>query len=254
MTTTPHPSPLRLFVGTDLPLKSGHSGPLPDAAAKHAQVRRVQPGELLQLFNGRGVECAARVVAMGRHQVEVEVGAPVALLPELPLAVSLALVVPANERMDSLVEKATELGARGIQPLMSSRSVLRLQGERASRRQAHWQGVAVAAAEQSGRAWVPDIAPVAALQDWLAGLPSTPADGAQARWLLSLGDGARPPVRPLGCQSLLTLSGPEGGLSADEESAATRAGFLHISLGPRVLRADTAPLALLAWLGIAMLE
>ena len=259
----------RLFVGGALPLAPGLVAELPEQAVRHAQVRRVQPGDLLRLFDGQGCDWPARVLDVGRRNVRVEVGEPEPVALELPVQVTLALVVPANERMDSLVEKATELGVARIQPLMSDRSVLRLAAERALRRQAHWQAVAVAACEQCGRARVPEVEPVLPLLSWLraqvvptapsaptvpaAASPTTPPGGAAAaRWLLSLHAQAQPlaaqSTRAL--RSIITLSGPEGGLSPDEEQAALAAGFVAINLGPRVLRADTAPLAVLAWLSL----
>ncbi len=245
---------LRLYVGAEWPLTSGLVADLPEAAARHAQVRRVQPGDVCKLFDGRGSDWAARVLTVGRKQVQVEVGAAQAVALELPTAVTLALVVPANERMDTLVEKATELGVAGLQPLMSERSVLRLHGERAQRRQLHWQAVAVAACEQCGRATVPLVAPVLPLTAWLHGQAGASPEP-PARWLLSLHPSARP-LATLATPAVaapprvLVLSGPEGGFTADEEQAALAAGFAAANLGPRVLRADTAPLAVLAWLGL----
>jgi len=154
--------------------------------------------------------------------------------------------------MDALVEKATELGAAAIQPLVCERSVLRLSGERAARRVDHWQQVAVAACEQSGRTRVPAIGAVQTLAAWLAGLGATGspsgrrvvlAPNASAPWGLEL-------VGAAGVE-LLVLSGPEGGFAAEELAAAVAAGFAPASLGARVLRADTAPLAVLAWCGLA---
>jgi 16S rRNA (uracil1498-N3)-methyltransferase len=234
---------MRLFVAT--PLAHGVEMALPEAAARHAMVRRVQPGHLLVLFDGSGADWAAEVLAVTRSSVSVRVGAAQAVSRELPVAVTLALAMPANERMDTLVEKATELGVARIQPLHAERSVLRLQGERAARKQAHWQAIAQAACEQCGRAVVPVVEPVRELSSWLQ--EPRPAIG----WLLSLAPGARPPGEAaLLADSLTTLSGPEGGLTAAEEEAAVRAGYLPIALGPRVLRADTAPLAVLGWLGL----
>jgi 16S rRNA (uracil1498-N3)-methyltransferase len=237
---------IRLFV--DGPLVAGSEMALPAAAARHAQVRRVQPGELLLLFDGAGSDWPATVLRMGRHDVQVRVGAPQPVHKELPLAITLALGMPANERMDTLVEKATELGVAAIQPLHTERSVLRLQGERAQRKCAHWQAIAQAACEQSGRACVPRVLPVLALADWLQALPA-----ADVRLVLSLQDGAQPLPGLVGANaaSVLFLSGPEGGLTPDEETAARRQAFVPLSLGPRVLRADTAPLVALAWLGLA---
>jgi 16S rRNA (uracil1498-N3)-methyltransferase len=226
------------------PMQAGLELSLPPGAARHVQVLRLQPGDPLTLFNGEGGEWQAEVVRMGRSEVGVRLGAHVAVDRELAIQVTLALGMPANERMDALVEKATELGVAAIQPLMTERSVLRLSGERADKKQAHWQGVAAAASEQCGRTRVPVIAPVRSLADWLRGLP--PAGG--QRFVLSL----RTP-EPLEAQAgsaLTFLSGPEGGLSEAEEAAAAACGFVPASLGPRVLRADTAPLAVLAHLGL----
>jgi 16S rRNA (uracil1498-N3)-methyltransferase len=254
---------LRLHVGTAL--AAGAELALPDAAARHAQVRRVQPGEALVLFDGAGTEARAEVLAMGRREVRVRVlDTRAARAAELPFAVTLAFGMPANERMDALVEKATELGAAVLQPLVSARSVLRLDGERAERRRAHWQAVAVAACEQCGRSVVPEVAPVRALAAWLGAI-AAPPDGAVAaprRWLLSpapdapawgsaLATAAAPAASA--APDVVFLSGPEGGLDAAECAAAAAAGFAPVSLGPRVLRADTAPLAALAALALAVL-
>jgi len=252
--------------------------PLPEGAARHAQVRRVQPGDELHLFDGRGHEHAAQVLEMGRKAVVVRVGPACAALPELPQRITLALGMPANERMDTLVEKATELGVHAIQPLECERSVLRLSGERAQRKREHWQAVAVAASEQCGRAWVPQVAEVQPLAGWLQGLArervaagagagAGSAAGAAAGadttprtlcLVLSFSPDAVSPAAAVqaldlqagGGHSVLALSGPEGGLSPAEEAAARAAGFQPVTLGPRVLRADTAPLALLAWWGL----
>jgi 16S rRNA (uracil1498-N3)-methyltransferase len=255
---------------------------LPEGAARHAQVRRVQPGDELRLFDGRGHEHAAQLLEMGRKAVMVRVGPACATLPEMPQRLTLALGMPANERMDTLVEKATELGVYAIQPLECERSVLRLSGERAQRKREHWQAVAVAASEQCGRAWVPQVAEVQSLAGWLQALPqvnepadadlhadtavhteagaATGADGTAdaLRLVLSFSPDALSPLAALQARAVqhgdapvvLALSGPEGGLSPSEEAAARAAGFRPVTLGPRVLRADTAPLALLAWWGL----
>jgi 16S rRNA (uracil1498-N3)-methyltransferase len=158
--------------------------------------------------------------------------------------VTLAVGMPANERMDWLVEKATELGVSTLQPLHSERTVMRLEGDRAERKREHWQAQAVAAAEQCGRTRVPQVRPVRRLAEWLAE-PGLPAE----RWVLSP-QAQQTLQRPFAGASVVVLSGPEGGLSATEEAAALAAGFIAVQLGPRVLRAETAPLAVLAWLGL----
>jgi 16S rRNA (uracil1498-N3)-methyltransferase len=234
----------------------GSSLDLPEGAARHAQVRRVQPGDELELFDGLGRAVIGRVAHMGRREVTVQIDRPIDVLPELTPQIHLALGMPANERMDTLVEKATELGAASFQPLMCERSVLRLAGDRAERKQAHWQGIAVAAAEQCGRALVPPVATPTGLEAWLRQLPA--ANAGEQRWLLSFAEDARPLAErarswrdgPATPTDLRVLSGPEGGLSPAEEAAARACGFLPVSLGPRVLRADTAPLVVLSWWGL----
>jgi 16S rRNA (uracil1498-N3)-methyltransferase len=248
---------MRLFV--DLPLASGTDLSLPPGAARHAQVRRVQPGDTLALFDGHGSDWPAEVLAVGRSEVRVRVGLPLAVATELPLHITVALGMPANERMDAVVEKATELGVACIQPLHTERSVLRLTGERAAKKQAHWQAVAQAACEQCGRARVPVVAPVLGIEAWLASVAGgSAADSDSLRLLLSLQPDALPlPQRSAAlalavatkARQVITLNGPEGGLTLEEETAARRAGFLPTAMGARVLRADTAPLAALGWLG-----
>jgi 16S rRNA (uracil1498-N3)-methyltransferase len=234
----------RVFVATALQAETALD--LPAEAARHVQVLRAQPGDALTLFDGHGGEWRASVVRMGRGAVQVQILEHLSHERELPLAVTLAVAMPTNDRMDALVEKATELGAAAIRPLVSERSVLRLAGERALRRQAHWQGIAVAACEQCGRNRIPTIHPVQSLAGWLADL-STAADG-EPRLLLGWRE-SRPWAQAMAAQlgaSLTLLSGPEGGFAEVEEDIARARGFVTVSLGPRVLRADTAPLAALA--------
>ncbi|MCR5884976.1 16S rRNA (uracil(1498)-N(3))-methyltransferase [Rhizobacter sp. J219] len=220
---------------------------LPPGAARHVQVLRLQPGDALTLFNGQGGEWSARVQQMGRSQVSVQLLAHEAVERDFPHHVTLAVGMPANERMDALVEKATELGVAALQPLVCERSVLRLAGERAEKRQAHWQAVAIAACEQSGRTRVPEVAPVRTLATWLSSKPVR--DGVAACVLDPRADTvALPPA-----EAALFLSGPEGGLSDTEVQLAEAAGFRRVGLGPRVLRADTAPLAVLAHLSLRSL-
>jgi 16S rRNA (uracil1498-N3)-methyltransferase len=220
---------------------------LPPQAARHVQVLRLQPGQALTLFNGEGGEFAATVTQMGRSEVQVRIGAHQPLDRAPNRAVTLALGMPANERMDWLVEKATELGAAVLQPLMTERSVLRLSGERAEKKVAHWHSVAVAASEQCGGTRVPQLLPVSTLAAWLAKQPTVPVG---ARLLLSLqphSPGLREAAAPLASDAPVTLlSGPEGGLSQAEEAAALASGFVAVSLGQRTLRAETAALAALA--------
>lgn len=231
---------------------------LSESAARHVQVLRLQPGDAITLFNGAdGVDWPGEIARIGRREVEVRLGAaPARVDRELACDVTLALGVPANDRMDALIEKAGELGAAAIQPLLCERSVVRLAGDRAEARRAHWQAVAAAASEQCGRARVAAVQPVVALTSWLE---SSAAGAPARRVLLSLAPSALVPEQAFAAdgvprradrEQIMVLSGPEGGLSPAEEGAAVALGFVRVGLGPRVLRADTAPLALLAWLGL----
>ena len=230
---------------------------LPPTAARHVQVLRLQPGGRITLFNGEGGEFVAEVEHMGRSDVRVRVQDHHAVEREAPRTVHLAVGMPANDRMDWLVEKAAELGVASIQPLMTERSVLRLAGERAEKKVAHWQSVAVAACEQCGGNRVPLVHAVMGYSAWLKARPgqvapggSAAADVADVALLLSLRPGTRRLHEALalgGPGARLTfLSGPEGGLSAVEEDLALAGGFVPVTLGPRVLRSETAALAALA--------
>lgn len=229
-----------------VPLTAGASLALPAGAARHVQVLRMQPGDALTLFDGAGGEYAATVERMGRSDVAVTVGAHQPVEREASRAVHLAVGMPANERMDWLVEKATELGVSSIQPLATAHGVLRLSGERAEKKRAHWEAIAVAACEQCGRNRVPVIHPVQTFSGWIAAQQPQGADTAE-RLVLSLADGTRgiATVQPDGGRGVLVLSGPEGGLSGTEEQEAIARGFAPITLGSRVLRAETAALAAL---------
>jgi 16S rRNA (uracil1498-N3)-methyltransferase len=238
------------------PLATDATLDLPPGAARHVQVLRLQPGDSITLFNSgfgappelaTGDSFEATIERMGRSDVVVRVGArqPAANAPLRP--VHLAVGMPANDRMDWLVEKATELGVASIQPLLTERSVLRLSGERAEKKINHWRGVAIAACEQSGHNLVPPVFDMSTLSDWLKKQPGT-SDTTRA--LLSLRPGTQrlgQLVGPLADTApILFLSGPEGGLSAVEEDLAIGRGFAPVTLGAQVLRSETAPLAALA--------
>ena len=227
-------------------LRPGQSLALPAGAARHVQVLRLQPGDALTLFDGRGGEYAATVERMGRSDVQVQVGAHDPVEREAPRAVHLAVGMPANERMDWLVEKAAELGVASIQPLVTAHGVLRLAGERAEKKRAHWQAVAVAACEQCGRNRVPPVHAPLGFDAWMTARPEV----AGARLLLAFAPDARalPDSAAVGAADITVLSGPEGGLNAQEEAAARAQGFQAVTLGPRVLRAETAALAALVGL------
>ena len=215
---------------------------LPEQAAHHAaRVLRLQVGDRVSVFTGRGGEGEARITDIGKRNVTVEIVDWHAVERESPLQVLLAQAISAGEKMDFTLQKAVELGIGDIQPLASERSVVRLSGERAEKRVAHWQGVVVSACEQSGRNHVPEVAPIRPLLDWLG-----QQDGSELRLMLS-------PVAEVGLRDLpkstgnvTLLVGPEGGLSSAEAEAAERYGFTPVRLGARVLRTETAALAALA--------
>ena len=228
----------------DLPLQGADLVSLPPGAARHVQVLRLQPGDALTLFDGRGGEYDAQVQHMGRQEVQVRVGEHHAIEREAPTVVHLVTGMPANERMDWLVEKATELGVQRLSPVMTERSVLRLQGDRADKKLAHWQSVVIAASEQCGRNRLMVIEPVRTLTQWLRELATTTPE---VRTVLSLCAAAQPLGQLQRLQgepaAWLLVSGPEGGLSAAEESTLIERGLRPVSLGQRVLRAETAAIA-----------
>ena len=235
-----------------LPLVAGQVVDLPPTAARHVQVLRMQPGHTLTLFNGEGGEFSAEVQHMGRSDVRVVVGEHRDAECEAAVQVHLAVGMPANERMDWLVEKATELGVYRITPLMTERSVIRLAGERAEKKQAHWQAVAASASEQCGRNRVPVIDMPERLDAWLA-RQSAQADVVYG--VLSLHASTQPlkVLRDQASAEIKTwvlLNGPEGGLTDAEDKAARVKGFVALSLGERVLRAETAALGALALVSI----
>ena len=224
------------------PLIPGSVVDLPEAVAHHLHVVRQQSGDELVLFNGEGGQVRARLAEIGKRRASAEVIALEAVDVELPFRVTLAQGLPEGSKMDWIVEKAVELGAAGIIPLAAQRSVVRLSSDRADKRLAHWQGVVVSASEQCGRNRLADVAPVQDANRWLATpatgtriLLSPRADASLAQWVR-----ATPP------QDVTLLVGPEGGFTDQEEETARAAGALALSMGPRVLRTETAGLAALA--------
>lgn len=236
---SPRSAATRLYC--DLPLSSGAEIALPESAARHAvTVLRLQVGDALSLFNGEGGEYSARLVAVNKHEARARVAEFRALERESPLAITLALGISAGERMDYSLQKATELGVSAIAPLATERSVVKLAGERADKRLHHWRNVVVAACEQCGRNRVPAVAPVQTLFSYLAR-----ADRG-ARLLMLSPDAATPLKSMPPSAALVLLIGAEGGFSQAEDEAARASGFEPVSLGPRILRTETAPVAALA--------
>ena len=229
----------RLYVDADL--VPGQSLALPEDAFRHwVQVLRARVGDSVVLFNGRGGEYRASLKELNRRDATVAIESHVEADRESALQLMLAQAVSKGDRMDYTLQKAVELGVSTIQPLISERSVVKLDAERWASKLEHWQGVVIAACEQSGRTRLPRLLPALKLQAWLEqpldiGIKLTLAPAATA----ALRDLPRP-------QSACLLVGPEGGLSDAEIAQAGKHGYSSVRLGPRVLRTETAGVAALA--------
>jgi len=228
----------RLFV--DAQLAPGARVALPAEAAHHAaNVLRLREGEEIVLFNGAGGEYPARIGALGRKSVEVELGAHAAIERESRLNVTLLQGLSSADRMDYTVQKAVELGVAAVQPAACEKSVVRLSAERAASRQAHWRRVAIAACEQCGRNRVPKILPLLRLAGYRlpeasTGVVLSPDATATLASVMAVNPAA-----------VVLAIGPEAGFSETEERALQIAGFLPVRLGERILRTETAgPVAL----------
>lgn len=204
-----------------------------------ARALRMRVGDPLVLFDGSGGQYPATISALDKKTVTATTGAFDEIERESGLGLHLGIAISRGERMDWVVQKATELGVNSISPLLSERTEVRLKGERAGKKVHHWQQVAVSACEQSGRNRIPTIEPLQTLDAWVA--------EAQAQLKLVLHPVADPVVERAGApDNIALLVGPEGGLSAAELIAAEQAGFNPLQLGPRILRTETAPLAAIA--------
>ena len=218
------------------PLASGTDVALPESAAYHvARVLRLRPGAPLVAFDGTGYDFRCEITAVEGDTVRVAVGERTPGLRDSPLGITLVQAVSRSERMDWTLQKATELGVRVIVPVLSARSVVRLDERQAERKLRHWRAIVAGACEQSGRSTLPEVRSPVELGRFLA---ESPREG--QRLVLS-------PAGPASLAGLATtasrvelLIGPEGGLDDHELDAATRAGFSPVRLGPRVLRTETA--------------
>ncbi|TFW34221.1 16S rRNA (uracil(1498)-N(3))-methyltransferase [Massilia horti] len=226
------------------PIAVGSTVDLPEAVAHHLHVVRMQIGEEVVLFNGEGGQYRAVLAEIGKKRASATVAAFDPVEVELPYPVTLAQGLPEGSKMDWIIEKAVELGVAAIQPLAAQRSVVRLAGERLEKRHAHWEGVIVAASEQSGRNRLAQLEQLAEFNRFLKAGATTPRILFSPRATESLSSWARSTLP----QALTILVGPEGGFTEQEEQAAIDAGALPLSLGPRVLRTETAGLAALAML------
>jgi 16S rRNA (uracil1498-N3)-methyltransferase len=223
-------------------LTGGTRGLISGNAANHiVRVLRLGVGDALTLFDGRGGEYPCRIEALKKDAVGVAVGEHLAIERESPLAVTLAQGVSRGERMDLVMQKATELGVQRIVPLITKRSVVRLDPGQAQKKLQHWRGILIASCEQCGRNRLPELAAPRDLPEFLG----TEAATGALRLLLSPAGALRiGAITP--CGQITVLIGPEGGLAPEEAEAAIAQGFLGVQLGPRILRTETAAIAALA--------
>lgn len=229
----------RFFSSQPLPEGGGLISLDPEASRHIARTLRMRAGDLLCLFDGSGHEAAGRIASTGKSTVSVQVEPATFIDRESPLTITLAIAVSRGDRMDTVVQKATELGVQRIWPLLSERVGVKLADERWQKKLGHWQRVAISACEQCGRNRLPEIAAPASLETAIAR-----AGDSELRLLLHPDAGGAD--LPASCRSLCLLVGPEGGFSDREVQLAIDAGFTGMQLGPRVLRTETAPLAALA--------
>jgi 16S rRNA (uracil1498-N3)-methyltransferase len=215
------------------------------AAAHVGRVLRLGSGAQLTLFDGTGGEYLATIVESRGTALRVRLGEHRAIERESPLEITLAQGVPRGERMDWVVQKATELGVAALVPLLTERSVVKLDARQAEKRREHWRGVVIAACEQCGRNRLPEILSPAPFSEWLA--------TARAGVRLVLDSTASCGLHSIGTVPAVTLLiGPEGGLSPAERSLAIETGFMPVRMGPRVLRTETAAIAALSALQVLL--
>ena len=230
-------------IHVEQPLALGAELALPAQAAEHvARVLRMNAGDALTVFNGDGFDYTTTLTSVGKRDVMVHVDGREAVANESPLRLTLAQAVARGEKMDLIVQKATELGVSRIVPLFTERSEVKLDAARAEKRLQHWRAVVASACEQSGRVRVPEVLPAVSLQAWLESLAD---DGAQRLALLPEGTLR---ARDIGFSAAggWLVVGPEGGLGERDVSMLQEARFQGLRLGPRILRTETAGLAALA--------
>ena len=229
----------RSFVA--LPLRAGETVALPEDAAAHlVRVLRLQAGDACVLFNGDGHDYDARIVAIGKRDARAQIVAMRRVDNESPLRITLLQGIARGEKMDWILQKATELGVARILPVMSERSEVKLDAQRADKRLAHWRGIVVSACEQSGRATVPEIAAPQALAQ-------AAAQRAGRGFILDpFADDTLSSLRDTGLRECTIAIGPEGGWSPRDREQLIAAGYEGLRLGPRVLRTETAGIAAIA--------
>jgi len=227
----------------DLPLAQGRTFALPETAANHlTRVLRLREGDECVLFNGDGHDHAARLLSVSKREVQVEVVSSLAIDHESPLRLTLIQGIARGEKMDLILQKATELGIARIQPVNADRTEVKLDAERLDKRVAHWRSVVVSACEQSGRTRIPEVSMPATLMQ-----AAQACDGTDLRLLLDpVGDQSLAGLSPPAGAGIVIAIGPEGGWSPRDREILQASGFLGLRLGPRILRTETAGLAAIA--------
>lgn len=232
---------IRVYV--EAPLTAGARVELRGPAHEHVtRVLRLGSGDAVTLFNGDGSDYPSLISELRRGAALAEVRAVAPARGESPLAIALVQGIARAERMDLIVQKATELGVAAIQPVVTERSVVKLDAASRAKKLAHWRGIAIAACEQCGRARLPAVADPLPLADWLA----RPARAGVRRVQLEPDAGVALATAAADATSIELLVGPEGGLTETERDAARQTGYRSCRLGPRVLRSETASIAALA--------
>ena len=230
-------------IHVDSPLAAGSLVELRGKAAEHVtRVLRMDVGDKVTLFNGDGADYPSEIKELHKGALTLAVRLTEPARAESPLAITLVQGIARGERMDLVVQKATELGVSAIVPVATARSVVRLDADTRAKKHAHWRGIAIAACEQSGRATLPAIAEPTDFASWLARAP-TPG---LLRVMLSPQAEASLVATVAGARRIEMLVGPEGGLDDAERDLAGTVGYRACRLGPRVLRSETAAVAALA--------
>jgi 16S rRNA (uracil1498-N3)-methyltransferase len=227
----------------DLALSAGAEATLPESAAAHlVRVLRLREGDECVLFNGDGNDYRARIASAGKREVVVQVLSIDAVDNESPLRITLVQGIARGEKMDLILQKATELGIAGFVPVLAERTEVKLDAERTGKRMAHWRSVIVSACEQSGRARIPELAQPVALGQVATKL----ADNAVRLTLDPVGDSTLATLVMPAARPVAIAIGPEGGWSPRDRETLRAAGFSGLRLGPRILRTETAGLAAVA--------
>ena len=227
------------FFWRDCPLKNKVNAILPDEINKHMRVLRLKTGDWVQFFNGENTEISAKILAISKKSIHIEIQNIATISRESSSKITLLQSILSADKMDFVIQKATELGVFQIQPIFLKRAVLKLCTERLNAREKHWQSVAIAACEQCGRNQIPKILPACDFQNAVLNA----CDSAKILFLPNANKTLRDFKFP---QNATILTGAEGGFDDSEIELALKNGFAPCRLGARILRTETAPIAAIA--------